>query len=134
MYILPYAGLGQARSIQRVDGQNLYLADTTEREPGRCSGWMSDPESFSKVVADYYLQTEYPTLFGQAEKIWCSADKKMCQVYYPNSVAVGISFVNLPHFVIARRYAHPTGPRCEYDFNCLPSGQLVLKKRRCAPS
>ncbi len=101
---------------------------------GDCSGWMSDPESFSKVVADHYLRTEYPSLFGQVKKIWVSGDKKITQVYYSTSVAVSVSFVKLPNYVIARRWSHPTGPRCEYDFYCRPSGELVLRKRSCGPS
>ena len=121
MYIYPRAGLGQAAPEQ-------------EQRKGNCSGWMSDTESFSKVVADHYLRTEYPSLFGQAKKIWCSGDKKICHVYYSTGVNVGVSFVSLPNYVIARRWAHPTGPRCEYDFDCRPSGELVLRKRSCGPS
>jgi len=121
MYAWPHAGLGQPKPAQ-------------EQRKGNCSGWMSDLESFSKVVADHYVRTEYPSLFGRAEKIWCAADKKMCQVYYSTGIQVGVSFVDLPNFVIARRFAHPTGPRCEYDFDCRPSGEVVLRKRNCRPS
>jgi hypothetical protein len=95
---------------------------------------MSDPESFSKVVADHYVRTEYPSLFGRVKKIWVSGDKKITQVYYSTGIAVSVSFVELPNYVIARRWSHPTGPRCEYDFECRPSGELVLRKRSCGPS
>jgi hypothetical protein len=121
MYIYPHAGLGQATPEQ-------------EQRKGNCFGWMSDPESFSKVVADHYLRTEYPSLFGQAEKISCTGNKKNCLVHYPTGVQVVVSFARLPDYVIARRWAHPTGPRCEYDFDCRPSGELVLRKRSCRPS
>jgi hypothetical protein len=133
MYIFPNAGLGQAKSIRGL-GLIPWPLDPTKWKQGNCSGWMSDAESFSKVVADHYLRTEYPSLFGQAEKIWCRGDRKLCEVSYPSGVSVGVSFVSLPHFVIARRVPHPTGPRCEYEFHCLPSGKLVPTKRSCAPS
>jgi hypothetical protein len=120
-YAWPHAGLGQPTPSQ-------------EPRKGNCSGWMADIESFSKAIADHYVRTEYPSLFGRANKIWCSADKKLCQVYYSTGIQVGVSFMDLPNFVIARRFAHSTGPRCEYDFDCRPSGELVLRKRSCGPS
>ena len=120
MYTWPRAGLGQATPEQK--------------RKGNCSGWMSDPESFSKVIADHYVRTEYPSLFGRVKKIWCAANKKICQVDYSTGVGVVVSFVELPNYVIARRVPHPTGPRCEYDFDCRPSGELVLRKRSCGPS
>ena len=115
-------------------GHNAAPAQVTRK--GDCSGWVSDPQSFSKAVADHYMRTEYPllSLFSRAEKIWCSPDKKRCEVDYSNGISVIVSFAHLPDFVIARRIPHPTGPRCEYDFECRPSGGLVLRKRNCRPS
>lgn len=138
MYIhtWPHTRLGQATGKQQAERRIVppFATPTQEQSKGNCSGWMSDPESFSKVVADHYLRTEYPLLVGQAEKIWCRADKKLCHVSYSSGVEVAVSFVSLPRFVIARRVPHPTGPRCEYDFDCLTSGKLVLRKRSCGSS
>jgi hypothetical protein len=133
IYDRPRAGLGQASGIGRRNLPTFAIPAQGQRQ-GDCSGWMSDPESFSKVVADHYVRTEYPSLVGRAERIWCAADKKMCEVYYSTGIKVGVSFVNLPDHVIARRVEHPTGPRCEYDFDCRPSGDVVLSKRNCRPS
>lgn len=55
-------------------------------------------------------------------------------VSYSTGIEAFVSFVRLPDFVIARCVPHLTGPRCEYDFDCTPSGELVLKKRTCGPS
>jgi hypothetical protein len=95
--------------------------------------WISDVESFAKVVADHYVRTQYPDLFGPVKEIWCSGDKKMCQVNYSTRIKVLVSFVALPNHVIARRGEDPTGPRCEYDFDCRSSAERVLKKRSCRP-
>lgn len=116
----------------------MYMRESTSSgtlgEPAEmlCTGWMSDPQSFAKVVADHYLRTEYPALAGQAQRIECPSNKS-CEVTYPKA-SVMVSFVKLPDFVIARRLHHPTGPRCEYDFRCLATGRLVLTKRGCRPS
>jgi hypothetical protein len=136
VYTRPRAGLGQARGIQQVGRRILrpFATPAQGQRQGNCSGWMSDLQSFSKVVADHYVRSEYPSLFGRAEKIWCDVDGKICQVDYSTGIGVGISFVHLPNYVIARRIPHPTGPRCEYDFDCRPSGELVLRTRRCGPS
>lgn len=136
VYTCARAQLGQGRGVQQVGRRSLlpFAIPTQEQRTGNCSGWMSDPESFSKVVADHYVRTEYSSLSGRAEKIWCREDKKICQVDYSTGIQVVVSFVRLPDYVIARRWAHPTGPRCEYDFDCRPSGELVLRKRRCGPS
>lgn len=93
--------------------------------------WISDVESFAKVVADHYVRTEHPDLVGAVKEIWCSGDKKMCQVRYSTGIKVLVSFVRLPDYVIARRGEDPTGPRCEYNFDCRSSAERVLKKRNC---
>jgi hypothetical protein len=138
MYIYgwPQAGIGQAGDKLQSGRRDLPpLAGLAQpQRQGDCSGWMRDPQSFGKVVADHYLRSEYPSLLGRVTKIWVRADNKICQVYYSTGVAVGVSFVNFPDHVIARRWSHPTGPRCEYDFDCSSSGQLLLKKRSCGPS
>jgi hypothetical protein len=95
---------------------------------GERSGWMSDPERFSKVVADHYVRTEYPSLSGRAEKIWCREDKKICQVDYSTGIQVGVSFVRLPDYVIARRWAHPTGPPVRIRFRLSAFGRTGSKE------
>jgi hypothetical protein len=99
-----------------------------------CAGWISDKTSFCKRVADQYMESEYPNLKRGAIRIWHSADNILNMVYYPNDIAVGVSFFNMPNFVIVRRHFHPTGTRCEYDFDCLPSGEIIFTKRSCRSS
>jgi hypothetical protein len=114
-YTLPPTRLGQPAQEQQQGNKN----------------WISDAESFAKVVADHYVRTEYPSLFGPVKEIWCSGDKKICQVNYSTRIKVIVSFVRLPDYVIARRSEDPTGPRCEYNFDCRSSAERVLKKRSC---
>jgi Trypsin len=104
------------------------------RGAANCAGWISDRDSFCKRVADHYLQSEYPSLKRGALKVWHSSDKILSVVYYPNDIAIGVSFFSMPNFVIVRRHFHPTGPRCEYDFDCLRSGEIVFTKRSCRSS
>jgi hypothetical protein len=97
-------------------------------------GWIRRivARSYDKPETEYSIGTGL--LISPSEKIWCDAGNKVCQVDYSTGIGVGVSFVHLPGYVIARRIPHPTGPRCEYDFDCRPSGELVLRKRRCGPS
>jgi len=133
IYDRPRAGLGQAREAVRHDLRPL--GDTAQgQRQGDCSGWMSDLQSFSKVVADHFVRTEYPDLVGRAVKIWCAGDKKFCQVDYSTGIKVVVSFVNLPDHVVAGSWMQTNPIRCEYDFDCSASGKLVLRKRSCKPN
>jgi hypothetical protein len=136
MYFWTRENLGEIGLFPRAGRQTLapLTSGALVQHRGNCSGWESDPESFSKVVADHYVMTQYPSLIGRAEKIWCDARKIMCIVYYSTGIRVAVSFARTPDFVIARRYEHPTGPRCEYDYDCADSGRLILRKRDCRPS
>jgi hypothetical protein len=129
IYDRPHAGLGQTRGAGRRNLSPPAIARPWGRR-GDCSGWMNNPQSFSKAIADHYVNTEYPTRLRRAYKIGCMHNK-ICHVYYTNGITVMVSFANLPNYVIARRVGDPTGPRCEYDFDCLPSGELVLMRLGC---
>jgi len=102
---------------------------------GDCSGWEQDPQSFSKVIAEHYLSTEMG-LSLKAQRIWCSGDGKRCEVYfsckagtYECKTTVGVSFVKVPIYVIARKVS-PLGPRLEYNYHCTPEGKMVLTVRK----
>lgn len=99
---------------------------------GSCSGWESDPESFSKRVAEHYVRT----VLGQslsARRIvpyYPSGNKKYMEVQFAPGLEVGVSFVKIPDYVIALRLrAHPPGPPRYYIYSCTPDGNLVLKER-----
>jgi hypothetical protein len=128
-YVRPQAGLRQTRGAGRRNLSPPAIPRPWERR-GDCSGWMNNPQSFSKAIADHYVNTEYPGRLSRAYKPKCSYNNKICHVYYTNGITVMVSFANLPNYVIARR-VDPTGPRCEYDFDCLPSGELVFKRLGC---
>jgi hypothetical protein len=94
---------------------------------GDCSGWERDLQSFSKVVAEHYLRTEMG-LSLRAKSIWCRPDGKGCEVYFPGDVTVGVSFVGVPGYVIARQFG-PAKPRREYNYDCTPEGKVILTPR-----
>lgn len=113
----------------------MYMS-TTLGEPqakASCSGWESDPESFSKRVAEHYVRT----VLGQslsAKRIvpyYPSGNKRFMEVQFSPGLAVGVSFVKIPDYVIALRLrAQPPGPPRYYTYACTPKGDLVLSERR----
>jgi hypothetical protein len=112
----------------------MYML-TTLGEPeskASCSGWESDPESFSKRVAEHYVRT----VLGQslsAKRIvpYWPKSKKGMEVIFSDDLAVGVSFVKIPHYVIALRLrVQPPGPPRYYTYFCTPDGDLVLAERK----
>ncbi len=99
---------------------------------GDCSGWESDPQSFSKVIADHYVRTQLNRTPTMARTIDCVSNNRLCFVNYEDGTNVAVSFVNVPDHVIARERA--TGIRCEYDYDCTPGGRVILTRRSCRPS
>lgn len=98
-----------------------------------CSGWESDPESFSKRVAEHYVRT----VLGQSLRAWRivpyypSGNKKYMEVQFSPSLAVGVSFVKIPDYVIALRLrAQPPGPPRYYTYSCTLDGNLILSERK----
>lgn len=99
-----------------------------------CSGWEQDPESFSKVVAEHYIRTVmglalkaksikpyYPN--KSAMEVWFSS--------FPKDIVIGVSFVKLPHYVIAARIKNiPAGPARCYTYQC-QGDKLSLTDRKC---
>lgn len=111
----------------------MYMQTNLGQAPisGSCSGWESDPESFSKRVAEHYVRT----VLGQplhAKRIvpyWPNSKKAM-EVTFSDDLAVGVSFVKIPDYVIALRLrAQPPGPPRYYVYSCTPDGNLVLSER-----
>ncbi|HJU04922.1 MAG TPA: hypothetical protein VJ692_07180 [Nitrospiraceae bacterium] len=98
---------------------------------GTCSGWESDPESFSKRVAEHYVRTVLglPLSAKRIFPYW-PASKKGMEVAFSDNLAVGVSFVKVPDYVIALRLrAQPPGPARYYTYSCTPEGNLVLNER-----
>jgi hypothetical protein len=92
-----------------------------------CAGWESDAESFTKVIADFYVRTELGGTPGMAD-IECQGDRRMCFVKYVDGTQVTVSLARVPNFVIARQRGG-TGPRREYDYDCEPSGRVNFHPR-----
>jgi len=109
--------------------------DAPSRTPARkgdCTAWESNRQNFAKAVADHYVQTALGvSKVPPARTIWCSREDPTCEVAYLDDLKVMVSFAEVPNYVIARRMKDSFGPRCEYDYDCEPSGKLVLKSRNC---
>jgi hypothetical protein len=94
---------------------------------GNCPGWERDRQSFSKVIAEYYIRTELG-LSLTAKSIWCGDDGKICEVTFPDGITVMVSFVKMPDYVIARQRG-PSTPRREYQYYCTLEGKVILTPR-----
>ena len=102
-----------------------------------CSRWETDPQSFSKVVAEHYLRTVpgSRTVLGlslKAKRIAPHGSSRwIWVVWFPNDIVVYVSFEKVPDFVAAARwYPKPAGPSRFYTYSCTPAGQLVLSERK----
>lgn len=95
-----------------------------------CSGWDSDPESFSKRVSEHYVHT----VLGQSLRAWRIVShwvigKEAMDVVFSDTLTVGVSFVKVPDYVSALRLgAQPVGPVRHYIYFCAPDRNLVLKE------
>jgi hypothetical protein len=100
---------------------------------GDCSGWEADVESFTKKIAEFYVQDALGTT-GHGTTIDCQGDRRMCwwQVETPGgTLKIGVSLARIPDFVIARG-PDPAPRRC-YDYDCPASGGVTLVPRACPP-
>ena len=110
MYISTSEGLGQTKRT------------------GNCAGWEQDLQSFSKVVAEHYVRSELG-LPLKGKRIWCSSNGKLCEVYFSRDITIAVSFVKVPHYVIARQvYKRGQVPRCEYSYSCSPRGKVIFSR------
>ncbi len=103
-----------------------------------CSRWETDPQSFSKVVAEHYVRTVLGvrTLLGPPPTVKrITAPFPMSPwlrvVTFSNDIVVLVSFQKVPDFVVAARwYPKPAGPSRFYTYSCAPDGGLVLSERK----
>ena len=95
-----------------------------------CSGWESDPQSFTKVIAEHHIRTELgrplsPTggPYKVTEKTW--------GVRFPDNIFVYVTLAKVPDFVVAARwYPKPAGQSRFYTYACAPGGKPVFTERK----
>ena len=98
-----------------------------------CRGWEKDPESFSKRVAEHYARTVLGKSMSARRIVpyYPSGDKRFMEVQFAPDLAVGVSFVKIPDYVIALRLrAQPPGPARYYTYSCTPDGNLILSEQK----
>jgi|SRR4029077_11892460 hypothetical protein len=114
----------------------MYMPTSLGQAQGKtdCSRWETDPQSFSKVVAERYVRTgtilglpltvkRVTAPFPMSPWLWV--------VEFSNGIVVYVSFQKIPNFVAAARlYPKPAGPSRFYTYSCTPGGQLVLSERK----
>jgi hypothetical protein len=118
-------------AVSSLQGRFLQRQPAQSPKTSGCTGWESDPQSFSKVIADFYLRTELGGTPGMAD-IQCQGDNRLCFVTYPDGTSVAVSLTQVPNFVIARQRGG-TGPRREYEYDCDPSGRVNFRLRSPTP-
>jgi hypothetical protein len=104
---------------------------------GDCSSWeKGSPMLFAKRLADHYIRNELGTEPAQVKSVWgfgSPAGTPMDNggIVYTDGREIMVT-LNYPDHVIARGSKPlPMGPRCIYEYDCTPSGELVFTKRSC---
>jgi hypothetical protein len=111
-----------------------------------CAGWESDPQSMSKVAADFYLKSGHPNPFNpvtgcQAQDVTCTGPS--CLVTYSCNEASGLKvradLSNIPNFVTVGpgSFTPIIHQLCDYGYNCPtdddsnPTGAIIFRELRC---
>ena len=115
-----------------IDWQSSDAAPEEATKTGDCSRWERDPQSFAKVLADYYVRTEIGTQPALVKNISCVLGATYCIVGYEDGREVWVTLKYQPDYVIARGMRPlPLTQRCLYDYDSRGSGGLAFTKRSC---
>jgi hypothetical protein len=101
-----------------------------------CTGWESDPQSFSKRIAETFAQDGFNTTVGPPDRINCSG--KQCVVHYEAGQVVPfdntVDLSQVPGTVLASGSAVPfmmKPQRCSYSYTCDVNGSINFKRISC---
>jgi uncharacterized protein DUF4157 len=125
-----------SRATPSSDGSQRGLqADGTGPAPqaDACAGWESDPQSFSKKVADHFLRTKLNLpVSPMANSVKCfdpTPSFNRCQVIYSENLKIEVRWNTTVKHVAAD---HVGGTKvCLYEYSCDATGDLILKELRC---
>lgn len=101
-----------------------------------CQNWPLDPESFSKVVAEYHVRTEYGITASGTRRGRCPSDCS-CTWSFPKKIEIEVgwclqSLPPDPDTVSARRIQPTPGKVCEYEYRCPdPNRPPVFRRVGC---
>ena len=107
---------------------------------GSCSGWESDPQSFSITLAKFYYRTDFPNPRSpnpSVVSVTGAWDPKVAfWVTFDNGDVVGVSMKLVPtqHIAVAGpRVGNicPFNLRCRYTYSCSASGSISFTKISC---
>jgi hypothetical protein len=121
---------------QRQDGLSLIQRQGNGEVQEDCTdSYLSDPESFSWIIARRFLQDAHPDMEATITDIRCSRRGNVCDVYLSNNRRIFVSLVPVLYpslrYVLARMYGPSPQQRCKYDFHCPREGGVVLTLREC---
>jgi hypothetical protein len=104
--------------------------------PFSCAGWESDPQSFSKRIAENFCKDAFNTSVSAPDSISCSG--AVCIVRYNNfpfpfDITVDMSQVpgivtasGSPVFIFRRQ-------ACSYSYSCDFTGSISFTRIACRP-
>ena len=124
-------GIVGPKTITHLDSNAPPLRDEVD-----CSGWESDPQSFSKRAAEHYLRAVWQPWFN-VRSIACNAPPPnwSCNVAVDTGAGVIVINVQLSPGDKLVRVARTSDPKahmvCFYQYRCLASGQLILNDSAC---
>lgn len=118
----------------------MYMPTTLGQPQGQgsCSGWESNSELFSNVIAEHHLPTEFGRHIRatrQPFKVTAATTWRTAwRINFPNKIAVDVSLSKVPDVVAAvRGYPGPAGSVRFYTYSGTRDGTLVFSKRKPPP-
>ncbi|BFU90776.1 MAG: hypothetical protein NTAFB01_19630 [Nitrospira sp.] len=95
-----------------------------------CSGWETDPQSFTKVIAEHHILTELGKPLSPTGGPY-QVTKTAWRINFQNGIAVYVTLAKVPDFVAAARwYPKPAGKSRFYAYSCTSDGQVVFTERK----
>jgi hypothetical protein len=117
--------------------RELFLEDEAEAEleaeaDASCSGWESDPQSFSVVAAKHYLRKLWQPRFSIAKVVVTSPPPRWKTSVSVNVGAglmvITVTIIPASRMVLVESDSHMA---CPFNYRCQPSGKLVLDEIAC---
>jgi hypothetical protein len=97
-----------------------------------CTGWESDPQSFSKRAVEHYLRRIWRSSFA-VQHIACTAPPPnwVCNVLVDTGDGTIALSVQLSPATRTVTVSDPSGRDCVFGYHCVASGHLLLADSAC---
>lgn len=107
-----------------------------EDDKSDCSGWVNDPQSFSIMASEHFLQEEY-NITSSPDKVECDPPGSFhsCAVIFVNGVRCTVMWndtqVSVNISPLSTKKLIPPNRFCKYSFSCNKTGKINFQKINC---